>query len=142
VIFVAQRKVSRPNQPAFFVYVPNNRKDRMKKSILLSVLASVALMFSMAASGADHFKPEGFGSIPAVQTASKDAHKAAPVVAVAQGLKISAQKASPAGVSMIVRAVDRFGLLMHAAQPSFVLKQTGTHADRGAEGRERGKFAI
>ena len=114
----------------------------MKKSILLSVLASVALMFSMAAFGADHLKPEGFGSIPAVQAASKDAHQAAPVVAIAQDLKISAHKASPAGVGMIVRVVDRFGLLMHAAQPSFVLNQAGTHADRGAEGRERSKFGI
>jgi hypothetical protein len=114
----------------------------MKKSILLSVLASVALMFSMAASGADHLKPEGFGSIPAVQAVSKDAHQVAPVVAVAQDLKISAHNSSLAEGGLSARAVDRPGMPMHAAQPSFVLKQTGTHADRGAEGRERGKFAI
>jgi hypothetical protein len=115
----------------------------MKKSILLSVLASVALMFSMAASGADHFKPEGFGSLPAVQTASKDVHQVAPAVATAeQILNVSTRVGTAEAVVMTVRTVDRSGLPLHAAQPSFVLKQTGTHADRGAEGRERGQFAI
>jgi hypothetical protein len=115
----------------------------MKKSILLSVLASVALMFSMAASGADHFKPEGFGSIPAVQAVSKDARQVAPaVVAVEQSVKVAARNASLTEVGMTVGLADRSGLPLHATQPSFVLKQTGTHADRGAEGRERGQFAI
>ncbi|MDB5733268.1 MAG: hypothetical protein JWQ03_3163 [Variovorax sp.] len=113
----------------------------MRKSILLSVLASVALMFSMAAYSADHFKPEGFGSIPAVQAVSKDSHASAPAAAV-QSIKVVAPAAPANAARLSVHADERPGASLSVApQPSFVLKQPGIYADRGAEGRER-KFAI
>ena len=116
----------------------------MRKSILLTALASVALMFSMAASAADHFKPAGFDSIPAVQGASKDGRVIAPAAAVA----VHSIKAVTPGVSLNAAQLSApaherpASFLTAAAQPSFVLRQTGTHADRAAEDRGRGKFAI
>lgn len=117
----------------------------MKKSILLSVVATVVLMLSMAASAADHFKPEGFGSIPAVQaTTSKASYAGAPTAEVAvQAIKTTARDTWLIGAARSESSSMRSSPTMtSAAHPSLTLKQPCTRADREAEGRERGEATI